>query len=62
VAALADGDWLVGDAMSAADISTAPVCFRIRGAGMLDWPGTHPRVDAWVDRVMAFDSTGAATV
>jgi glutathione S-transferase len=54
-AALAGGEWLVGDALSAADLSTAPVCFRIRGAGMLDWPGTHPRVDAWVDRVMAFD-------
>lgn len=54
-AALGERDWLVGGTLSAADISTAPVCFRVRGAGLLDWPAGRDRIDAWIDRVMAFD-------
>ena len=60
-AALGNGDWLVGDALSAADISTAPVLFRIRSSGMLDWPSGLERIGPWMQRVMAFDSTGAPT-
>jgi len=55
-AALSGRDWLVGETMSAADISTAPVLRRIRSSGMLDWPTGLDRVDAWVGRVMAFDA------
>ena len=58
-AELGERDWLVGGSLSAADVSTAPVCFRIRGAGMLDWPRGLDRVDAWVDRVLAFDPIGS---
>ena len=46
--------WLVGDRMSAADVTAAPVIHRVRSTKLFD----APELDAlapWVARVLAFD-------
>lgn len=53
---LAGGDWLVGEAMTAADVTAAPVVHRIRSAGMLPLPAAADPLMPWVDRVMAHDA------
>ncbi len=45
--------WIVGEEMTAADITCAAVIYRIRSSGILPWPAGFPRVDALADRVMA---------
>ena len=50
-----DREWLVGDAMSAADITAAAVMFRVRAAEMFLIPPVDGAVSTWVDRVMRFD-------
>jgi len=45
--------WIVGDEMTAADISCAAVIYRIRSSGVLPWPDGVPRVEALADRLMA---------
>jgi len=44
--------WIVGDAMSAADITCAAVIYRIRNSGLLPWPSGCPRCEGLADRVM----------
>ena len=47
--ALADNDWLVGDALSLADISWMPNVHRME---LMDWPfERYPNLVAWHDRV-----------
>lgn len=48
-------EWLVGDRMSAADITAAAVLFRVRSAGLFALPPAADATTAWVDRVMRFD-------
>jgi glutathione S-transferase len=52
--ALAGRDWLVGDRMSAADITAAAVVRRIRQVGMFELP-TAPELLDWEARVLEFD-------
>lgn len=48
-------EWLVGDRLSAADITAAAVLFRVRSAGLFPLPPAAACSTAWVDRVMRFD-------
>lgn len=48
-------EWLVGDRMSAADVTAAAVVYRVQRAGLFDTPSTPDTIRGWVDRVMAFD-------
>lgn len=50
---LAGRDWLVGDTLTAADITCAAVVHRIRASGILPLPEDLAHVDPWVARVMA---------
>ena len=52
--ALGAREWLVGDRMSAADITAGAVAHRVRRAGLFDATVLEP-LAGWIDRVMAFD-------
>jgi len=58
VPALEGRQWLVGDSMTGADVTTAPVVFRGSGYGFCDMDDLDPQVIGWMDRVMAYDSPG----
>jgi len=45
--------WLVGDALTAADLTCGAVIYRIRSSGMLPWPAGSPRSEDLSARVMA---------
>ncbi len=45
--------WLVGDEMTAADITCAAVIYRIRSSGVLPWPAGVPRTEDLAHRLMA---------
>ena len=47
--------WLVGDRMSAADVTAAAVLYRVRHSGVFDLPEGVDAIAGWVDRVMAYD-------
>lgn len=47
--------WLVGDTMSAADITAAAVMFRVRSAEIFPLPPQATDISTWVDKVMRFD-------
>ncbi len=53
--ALENRDWLVGDSMTGADVTTAPVVFRGSRYGFCDPDDLDGHVVAWMDRVMAYD-------
>lgn len=52
---LGERDWLVGDTMSAADVTAACVVARIQRSGIIPMPDGLERVQAWTARVMAYD-------
>lgn len=54
-ARLAGREWLVGSAISAADVTAAPVLHRIRVGNLLPWPAAAASLEPWIARVMAFD-------
>jgi glutathione S-transferase len=54
--ALENRHWLVGDTMTGADVTTAPVVFRGSGYGFCERSELAPAVANWMDRVMAFDT------
>ncbi|MCP3977966.1 MAG: glutathione S-transferase family protein [bacterium] len=54
---LGSGQWLVGDGMTAADITAAAVIHRVRVAGMFEIRALD-RLAPWVDRVMSYDRGG----
>ena len=54
-AALVDCDWLVGDRITAADVTAGAVLHRVRSARLFPWPDAAAAISGWVDRVMAFD-------
>ncbi len=47
--------WLVGDALTAADISAAAVLYRVENADFFSVRAASAAVVDWRDRVMAFD-------
>jgi glutathione S-transferase len=56
LAARLDGrEWLVGDRMSAADITAAAVVARIRQSGALPLPPAAESLFPWIERVTAFE-------
>ena len=57
--ALEGRHWLVGDSMTGADVTTAPVVYRGIGYGFCDREDVAPAVLEWMDRVMAYDSPAA---
>lgn len=59
-AALDGRQWLVGDAMTAADIATGCVLHRIRVSGLLAWSPPLEALTPWIDRVVAHLPEGAA--
>ena len=54
--ALKGRQWLVGDTMTGADVTTAPVVFRGSGYGFCGRDELESQVIDWMDRVMAFDT------
>jgi glutathione S-transferase len=52
---LAGREWLVGDALSAADVAAAPVLHRVQLAGFFPMPPEAEALRPWRERVMAFD-------
>lgn len=55
--ALADREYLCG-AFSLADISLAPMAWRLEALGLLGSVGTHPQLNAWWTRVQSRASFG----
>lgn len=59
VARLVEGlegrEWLVGDAMTAADVTAGAVMHRVRLAEMFTMPAEVAGIVGWIDRVMSFD-------
>ena len=55
IAALDGRQWLVGDRMTAADVTAAAVFYRIRAAGVFELPEGADTVAPWVERVMRYD-------
>lgn len=57
---LGERQWLVGEAMTAADVTAGCVVARIQRSGILPMPEGLDRVQAWVGRVMAHDRGAGA--
>lgn len=55
IARLRGRSWLVGDRMSAADVTAAAVMYRVRTSGVFDPPAGVEAIDGWIDRVMSYD-------
>lgn len=55
---LGERTWLVGDAMTAADVTAAAVVARVRSTGLFPLPPAAARLGAWIARVTAFDGRG----
>jgi glutathione S-transferase len=56
IEALAERDWLVGDRMSAADVTAAAVMFRVRTARLFELPPEAEGLSGWIERVMTYDA------
>ena len=52
---LAGRMWLVGEAMTAADVTAAPVLYRVRQTGVFPMPPAAERIREWENRVLSFD-------
>ncbi len=55
IGGLAGRDWLVGEGPSVADVTAAPLIYRVRAAGLFELPSEIAAIADWIDRVMAFD-------
>mgnify|MGYP003677775782 CR=1 FL=1 len=53
--ALGGREWLVGDQISAADVTAAPVLRRIQASNLIPWPASAGPLQGWIERVMAYD-------
>lgn len=53
-------EWLVGDQLSAADITVAAVLHRIRLASFFEFPAVGSGLWGYVEQVMNFDGVGRA--
>ncbi len=54
-AGIRNREWLIGQSMTAADITAAAVMTRVRGASLFDLPASAKELEAWEARVMHFD-------
>ena len=52
---LAGRMWLVGEAMTAADVTAAPVLYRVRQTSVFPMPSAAERIREWENRVLSFD-------
>lgn len=52
---LTDSPWLVGDSLTAADVTCAAVIYRIQEGKVFDLPAGAESISGWVKRVMAYD-------
>lgn len=57
-ARLGGREWLVGEGITAADVTAAAVMFRIRASSLLPWPAEAAPLSGWIERVMAYDGKG----
>ncbi len=57
-AALRGRQWLVGEAMTGADVTAAPVMRRVRNAALFELPAAAEALRDWEERVMAYDGVG----
>lgn len=48
-------EWLAGEGMTAADVTAAPVLWRVERAEIFEMPAAAKRLEPWRDRVMAYD-------
>ena len=55
-ARLAANEWLVGDRMTAADVTGGAVAHRFLGMDAYPFPEDRDAIRAWTERVMAFDA------
>ncbi len=55
VEALKGREWLVGESITAADVTAAPVMYRVRRAGLFEIPAEADAVAGWIERVIAYD-------
>ena len=53
---LAGSEWLVGDRLTAADVTCAPVMYRASEPDMLPLPDNIDVALEWMSRVMAYDA------
>ena len=60
--ALAETEWLGGDAYSLADIDVVPYIWRLRNLQMSGMWSTRPRIQHWLDRVTNRPSFQTAVV
>lgn len=56
VGALEGKTWLIGDRMTAADVTVAPVLYRIRAASFFDFVEGSDVLEDYVARVMKYDA------
>lgn len=61
-AALADGPWLAGDALTLADLNMAPFILRLDGFPDYDLARDWPRCRAWLDALVARPSYASARI
>jgi glutathione S-transferase len=47
--------WLVGDALTAADVTAGVVLYRVLSSPLLAHPPAAESLQGWIDRVMVFD-------
>ena len=52
---LVDREWLVGDQLTAADVTAGAVVHRVRGLDAIPKTDDRPHTYAWSERVMALD-------
>ncbi len=53
--------WLVGERMSAADVTAAAILARVRISGLFAIPDAAADLAPWIDRVVAFDGPSRVT-
>ena len=56
---LSEREWLVGDSLTAADVTAAPVVWRVQSAGIFELSeDLAGRLENWKARVLAYDGVG----
>ena len=53
---LSEHQWLVADRLTGADVTCAPVIYRVQVAGILPLPSEIDHTIAWMERVIEYDA------